>query len=749
MSKKRTRSLRSLFRPKRVLYSAPEPLPHTRSFWVASALVALAALIFSVFFILYLTTRQDAFLTHAEDLGIMDQAIWNTVHGNLMHQTICNTIGDTNCVGLNGISRFSIHVEPILFLISLMYLLIATPKLLLILQTLVIACGAFPAFWLARLRLRNEWAAVGVAVLYLLAPAQIQANLFDFHAVTLTVAFLMSLFYFLYLRKTVWVFVFAILSMACKEEIPLIIALCGLWSVVFQGRWRSGLGLVALAAAWTLLDLQVLHLASPTGHSLLTSRYAYLGSGPIQIAKSILLHPVAIIKQHVLEPSHFFFIRTLFSPLGYLPLLAPWIMILGLPTFAFDLLSSDKQMYQGLFHYSAELAPILIFSTIEALVVILWILKRVQTAFMAFRQQQQQHVTTVSVTNSTSPQRFQRSAPQLLQGGILLITVVALLGTTIRTDNLRGYFPYSPGFQWPQTSAHTKLAQAFIDEIPDDATISAQSSLVPHISHRKTIYLFPYGDTIADYIFLDVTSDMYPFYGSTDYIREAKKLLLNGQYGIVAAKDGYLLLERGMPAAGMSPLSAEQPDNDADPELALPNLPDAFCSYIIPKAKTIPHPVQVVFNRLADNTPSVELVGYQVDAPTTFSIQAGYMSVTTYWHVLAPTLMPAQLLLLVTNKNGDEFIASNDVPSVRWCQTNTWKPGMIVRLTTQVFSLRDTHIQPGAAAISLAVIPLLQASDKLADTQVRYPLNVVHANSAVRSNQQARTVQLMPIKLVA
>ena len=148
MNEKHRLLLRSFFRTKRVLYPAPEPLPHTRSFWLAFALVALAAMNFSAFFILYLTTRHDAFLTHAEDLGIMDQAIWNTVHGNLMHQTICNTIGDTNCVGLSGISRFSIHVEPILFIISLLYVFIATPKLLLILQTLVIASGAFPAFWL-------------------------------------------------------------------------------------------------------------------------------------------------------------------------------------------------------------------------------------------------------------------------------------------------------------------------------------------------------------------------------------------------------------------------------------------------------------------------------------------------------------------------------------------------------------------------------------------------------------------------
>ena len=138
------------------LYPAPDPLPHTRMFWLATSVVAFLALLFSVYFIFYLTGRHDAFLTNAEDLGIMDQAIWNTINGQMLHQTICNIVHDTNCYNLDGISRFAIHFEPILFPVSFFYLLWSNPKTLLVIQTLVVASGAFPAFWLARLRLQNE-----------------------------------------------------------------------------------------------------------------------------------------------------------------------------------------------------------------------------------------------------------------------------------------------------------------------------------------------------------------------------------------------------------------------------------------------------------------------------------------------------------------------------------------------------------------------------------------------------------------
>src|SRR5579859_79375 len=365
----------AIWRNRLYLYPAPEDMPHTRIFWLAMGLVALAAAIFSTYFIYLHIGRQDAYLTPAEDLGTYNQAVWSILHGPFFHQTICNIISDTNCYSLSGISRFAIHFEPVLLPISLVYLALPDPKTLLVLQTLVVASGAFPAFWLARLRLRNELVAVGIAVLYLLYPALQQAEIFDFHAVTMTAALLMFTLYFMYTRRTVWLFVFAILSMACKEEIPLVIAFFGLWSILFQQRWRSGLALVGLSVAWLGLVLLVYRVASPTGHPLLGSRYAYLGSGPLQILRNVVTHPVSLLYQHVLEQSHRQYLIVLLAPAAFLPLFAPWALVLAVPSLAVNLFSSDPNQYLGMFQYSAEIVPVLIFSTIEAMVFLVWLVK--------------------------------------------------------------------------------------------------------------------------------------------------------------------------------------------------------------------------------------------------------------------------------------------------------------------------------------------------------------------------------------
>jgi uncharacterized membrane protein len=708
-------------------------------------LVTLAAVAFAGFFIVYLTGLQNAYLTHAEDLGNMDQAIWSTLHGQLLHQTICNPIGDTNCWGLEGISRFALHVEPILFLVSPLYALFPTPKTLQVLQTLIVASGAFPAFWLARLRLRNEWAGVGMAILYLLYPAQQHATVFDFHAVTFTASFLLFMLYFLYTRRTVWLFVFALLAMACKEEIAALIALCGLWSLLLQQRWRTGLALIVLAFSWTGLALVVLHLASPSGFSLLSSRYAALGTGPLQIMRTLLLHPAETLERYVLEHNHLFYLRLLLAPAGYLAMLAPWVLVLALPTLALNLLSADVSMYSGLYQYNAEIVPFLLFACIEALVLLLWLVLRC-LALLNSRKHAAQTAQWSQSTPSMHPLqwRFQRR----IHAGLLVLLLVYILGSALRAAYFHGDMPFSQGFQWPQTSTHTALARSLLARIPSTASVSAQSALVPHLSHRTQIYLFPYAATTADYVLLDVTSDIYPFYSSSDYIRTVKQLLLSGTYGVVAAQDGYLLLKRGVPAPGLSSLSPARPGDPVDPAILIPNLPDPFCSYIVAPSQLIPHPVEVTFQRLHTASPTLGLRGFEVYAPNPFSASADTFSVTTYWSVLRPMHVPLQIIIFLIDKYGREYFVSADVPSVFWCPTQTWKPGITIHLQSRAISLRGLHFPLGPVHVAIALVPLQQPAAHLMNVQVRRPIQVLKSPPTITTTRETKALQLLPLTLV-
>jgi len=722
----------AIVRSRLYLYPEPEPLSHTPLFWVAMGLVTLMVLLFSGFFTAFLMSRQDAFFTAAEDMGNMDQAVWSIIHGQILHQTICNVVSDTNCYSAAGFSRFAIHFEPMLFPVSLTYFIWSSPKTLLVLQTLVVASGAFPAFWLARLRLRNELAATAIALVYLLYPAQQQATIFEFHAVTFTASLLLFTLYFMYTRRTVWLFIFAILSMACKEEIPLVIASFGLWSIIFQQRWRSGLGLVLLAIGWLGITLWAYRHFSPTGHPLLDSRYAYLGNGPVAILRNMILHPKSLISQHVLENSHRQYLRILLAPVGYLPLLAPWILVLAVPSIAINLFSSDPNQYLGVFHYSAEIVPILIFATIEAIIVIILAFQWLLVHLYAFNQPRKNRPDEQSLVSTRSLNRW-------LHPAMLLILIGFVLFNVVRVDYPYGSLPFSKGFSWPQVTAHVRLAQRFIDMIPESASVSAQSNLVPHLSERNSIYLFPYQDESADYIFLDITSATYP-YSINPYTTEVKKILLSGNYGVVAAQDGYLLLKKGLSAPTLSPFSPVREGNEV-----IPDLPDDFCSFTHVSQQAVTHPLQVDFSLNVNSNTAFSLIGYNITPPSSFNIYSPFFQVTTFWKVNSSSPPPLRVQALLIGKNGKQLFSSFDFPALSWCPTNSWKPGTIFRTTSD--TLWIGNMPNGLAHVAIALLPFSASFSTISSVTERLSLHIVTGAQAVTPVEGTNELQLDAINI--
>ncbi len=639
----------------RLLDRYPElpPAPNKRWQRIGLAVTGVLALIFVVVFSAYLFALHDAYLTHAEDLGIMDQALWNTVHGAPLHQTICNIVTDTNCVG--DVSRLAIHFEPIMFVISLLYLVAPSPKTLQFVQLLVVACGAFPTYWIASRRLQSALLGVVFAAIYLLYPALQSAATFDFHAVTLSAAFLMFAFYFMLTRNNVGLYIACLLALSTKEEIPIAVALIGLSVAFLQRRWRVGFGIVAISVAWLIMALVIMHLASPLGHSPTSGRYSQLGSTPTQVATTILLHPLGIIHDYILEPAHLNYIRSLLSPTAYLALLSPLTLLIAVPETAINLLSTDRSMYSGLYQYNAAIVPVIVLASIESVALLSGLLvKLVGPATQALS-----HVVWRPV--QAAAQQLKRLPRAKLNSGLLLVITLVTVLFTLRAQGARGDSPLARGFTWPQTTAHAQLANQFIAMIPESASVSSQSDLVPHLSQRRFVYLFPYHAEDADYVLLDVTGNIYPQQDKPQtYFQLAQQLLADGEHHVVAAEDGYILIAHG---AG-SKLAPSDPNG----------LPASFYSFTTVQQGAVPHQTDVSFGS------SLALVGYDVSPAPVVYLGNAALTVTTYWRVTAPlptgTFTPE---LVLTRPDGSQSVI-RDFATVQWLPMTTWQPGQTYAL---------------------------------------------------------------------
>src|SRR5205807_1591056 len=108
-------------------------------------LIALYVLTFSAISI----RQHDAFLTNKEDLGQIDQTLWNSLHG----QPFVVTDNDHQS------TRLADHVEPMMIASSLVFLLWDDVRALLVLQAIACALGAWAIFLLARdvLESTGEW----------------------------------------------------------------------------------------------------------------------------------------------------------------------------------------------------------------------------------------------------------------------------------------------------------------------------------------------------------------------------------------------------------------------------------------------------------------------------------------------------------------------------------------------------------------------------------------------------------------
>jgi len=417
-------------------------------------LLALAVLLYITYFSTASFLRYDNFYTGRYDLGNMSQTVWNTTQGRIFTLTNPN--------GTESVSRLAFHADFILALFAPLYSLWPHPKLLLLAQTIILACGAFFAYGIANFVLKRKLLSFLFGISYLLTPSIQFANLYDFHAVVLATTFLLGAFYYL-LKKRYHLFLFfAVLAGITKEQVWTIIALFGLYIVFFQRRVRFG-GLL-FAGSLAIFIFLIWHAIpnSLGSQHFAISFYSEYGDNPSSLVKNVFLSPIKTIET-LTSADRIEYLKQLFLPVGYLSLLSPLFLIFAAPDLLINLLSSNKNMQQIYYQYTATLTPFFLIAAIYGLRFLFSKLKRL---------------------------------PETVVAGFLCIVFLSaafLYGPLpgAKRSNLAMFVNPVP----ERENIHT-----FIERLPTNSKVAATNNLGAQLSNRKDIYTIPVGINEADYV---------------------------------------------------------------------------------------------------------------------------------------------------------------------------------------------------------------------------------------------------------
>lgn len=451
--------------------------------------------------------------TSVYDMGIYDNLVWQTAHGFFLE-----------CSLIRGGNHMSAHFDPILWLLAQIYRFYQHSETLLVFQTIWLASGALPLWALARKRLKNEWMAAILVVVYFLHPALHGVNMFDFHSVMLMVPLAMWAVYLLDVGglKRYWL-VFALL-LATREDISILNCFIGTYAILI-GRTRTGLATIFVS----MIYLACVKLYVMADSSLLMSAdkaYSYIyfyeemiphgAEGARGLFTTLLVNPLFALQVLFKEEKLLFFFHMLL-PLLALPFAAGRKVVLLIHGLLFLGLASRKHLFSLHFQYTALLFPMLFAVLPEGL------------------------------ARATDSKRLR--ALGLERGRVAWTLLLTMLTASVMISMKRGVLWDNGSFVagWTrldrvpsqvQLERYAKV-QEMVAFMGPEAKVSVSHELGGHVSNRRYAYHWPAVND-AQYVFVFV--DIPTF--TKDDKKRLERLIQRKKFRVIDELHGVQLLER-------------------------------------------------------------------------------------------------------------------------------------------------------------------------------------------------------------
>ncbi len=460
------------------------------------------------------TAQHFSFGTNACDLSLFDYGMYSTLHGDIMadpfHQFVFGRfvpengelMFERNRAG-RWESHFTVHFTPIIFLYVPLYLIFDGPLFLLYLQVLFVGLSALFLYLIAKHVFKENLVPICIATVYLIFRHLLIGLMHDIHMEMLFPFFILGAYYFIAVARKPWLyFVFLLLALTIKEDIAVYVFFFGVFVFFKCKEKKYGLLTSAISLAYFIVALKIAiphfrALAGMSGDYIYDHIIGRAGESLWQTAWRYVLHPLNLISGVSLGV----FLEKLsdiLSPLMWIPALSASGLLM-IPPLAAALITKNPQIYTFGIHYSATLLPFAFLSFIYGF-------KNFQTACLKRSRKERAAIgegdAGSRALRAGRRRRFLKAAPAVALGLIVLVNLansnIWRIANPSRYSHLRDYHD---------------VRQA-IDLIPVEASVAAQSALVPHIPKRRDIYMLPEtgeGPKSAEYVLVHTGVNPWPY----------------------------------------------------------------------------------------------------------------------------------------------------------------------------------------------------------------------------------------------
>ncbi|MDB9529418.1 DUF2079 domain-containing protein [Oscillatoria sp. CS-180] len=491
------------------------------------------------------------------DQGIFNQVFWNNAHGNLFQSTLSSQLS-TNVVHSGELPqttyrRLGQHFTPALLLWWPIYTVFPSPATLSVLQAAFATLSGLLLYALARKYLEQRLS-LAIMVSFYGAIAVLNPYLANFHDIGQIPLFIFGLLLAMEYRRW-WIFaLLCLVILAVREDSPVALFGIGAYLVASRRHPRIGLGVCALSVGYFVL---VTNVFMPAFSEDISKRFMieefgqYINddeASTLDVLWAMISQPGLLLRELVSPPGDTLeYFAGHWLPLAFIPALSPaaWI-IAGPPLLKLTLTEGSSGLNTSI-RYALNVVPGMFYGTI------LW------WAGQGFRRFMQPWETVRSRSPSRNFRRFW-SVCLIISLVFIPISNPSRVFTVLIPDSIQPWVYVSPILQWQRAQAMNRL----LAQIPADASVTATTYLVPHVSGRRAILRMPliaYQDDAGtardvDYIAADLwrlQRYQVAFSRDRDRLHHFTQLInawiATEQYGLIQAKDGLILLQRDSPSA--------------------------------------------------------------------------------------------------------------------------------------------------------------------------------------------------------